>query len=121
MGTVEIWLFLGSLTVTAGALWQMWIESGKMRDQLAPISSSLDELTAEQRGDLEAAQGVKPWNLIKRRRVRELAKDVTFAVLTPAEKRMLLVSDSSGWAWALVCAGGIATTIGAAMAVWQGV
>lgn len=112
MANGSMWLALGSLVVAAGAIWQMWLAAAEQRARLGPLLKALGDLTREQRDAVLNAQDVRPWNLRKRRQVSRLAKDETLGVLTVEEKALLALSDRAGWAWAMVCAGSLATALG---------
>src|SRR5690606_5739853 len=108
-----VWLALGASTIALGALWQMWIEAGEQRARLSPLLDALADLTDEQRALVAASQNVSPLNFLKRRRISKAVQADTFSLLTDSEKQLLRWSDQAGWAWALVCAGSLASAAGA--------
>lgn len=111
-----VWLALGALLIAAGALWQMWIESGQQQARLRPLLNALTQLSKEQESAVLAAEGVRPWNIRKRRRISKLVRDKSLTLLSPSEKQLLDLSNKSGWAWSFVCVGSLATAVGAFLA-----
>lgn len=118
MNSSAVWLFLGSVLIACGALYQMWIESGAWRAQLLPTLGALDELAQEHKDLLAGSQDVRVWHFRRRWRITQEARRESFTALTDAEKAMLLRSDRAGWAWALVCTGALGTALGSGLAVF---
>lgn len=108
-----VWLALGALLIAVGALRQMWIESGQQQAQLRPLLAVLEELSEEQAAAVRSASNVRFWNVRKRRQISRLTRDESLKVLTKQEKDLLDHSNKSGWAWAFVCVGSLATAVGA--------
>lgn len=108
-----VWLVLGAIAIAVGACWQMWLESGQQQVLLRSMLQAMDELSKERQADLRSAQGVRPWNLRKRRMITRIARDETMSALNDHERRLLDLSNRAGWAWSFVCAGSLATAVGA--------